>query len=467
MTSASESLAAFGAELEYTSIPGEVVERVQLHLLDVVGVALASASMDFGREIVAACRSLGGEGGCAVIGARIRAPAAWAALANGALAHGLDYDDTHQESVVHVSAGIAPAALAAAEEAAASGAEFLAAFVAGLEVSIRIGLAARGGLHDRGFHPTGICNAFGAALLSARLAGLEARGIADAVGIAGSQAAGLLEFLSDGCDVKRIHAGWAAHAGIVAARLAQHGFSGPREVLEGRLGFYRSHLGENGWHLEPVTRDLGRRWHCAEIALKPYPCCHYNHAFADAALRLRHEHRIDPAEIERVECLVAAREIPIVCEPSAAKRAPQTEYGAKFSLPYAVACILVRGRLDLDDFTAPALADAEVLALAKRIDHSVDPTAEFPLRFGGAVQIHMRDGRVLEAREPVNRGSAERPLTRAEVEDKFRRSAGRSLSPRAADAIIGAIDALPRAASLDVLAAAVSLASPAAARERA
>lgn len=462
MTSASEILARFAAGLEFGSIPEPVVERVLLHLLDTLGVALAGSTMEFGRRGVDAARALGGDGTATVIGGARRLPPVWAAFANGVLAHGLDFDDTHQGSVVHVSAGIVPAAVAAAEGTGASRERFLVALVVGIETSVRIGLAGRGAFHARGFHPTGLCNTFGAAAAAARLHDLDEHLGAAALGIAGSQAAGLLEFLTDGSDVKRIHAGWAAHAGLTAARLAAAGFSGPREVLEGRLGFYRGHLGDADWDVDAVTADLGRRWHAAEVGLKPYPCCHYNHAFADAALRLRREHGVGADEVERAVCLIAAEEAPVVCEPLAAKRAPSTEYGAKFSLPYTVASILVRGRLDVDDFTAVALADGAVMDVARRVEHEVDPEAGYPQRFGGALRLHLRDGRVLEAREPVNRGSAERPLTAAEVEEKFRRNAGRALSDAGVERVLRAV----RGESIEELAAALAGAAPPRARKR-
>jgi len=442
--SLSERLATFAAAVDFSALPAAVIDTLKLHLLDTLGVALAAAPRDFGIAALATLRAFGGPPTCTVIGAEDKLPAPWAALANGTLAHGLDFDDTHQESVVHVSAGIVPAALAAAEEAGADGRMLLASLAVGQEASIRIGLAARGGFHDRGFHPTGICNAFGAALAAGKLRGLAAEQLADALGIAGSQAAGSLEFLTDGTWVKRIHGGWAAHAGLVAAALASSGFTGPRGVLDGRFGLYQSHLGAAAWDAIAVTDGLGERWELLQTGLKPYPCCHYNHAFIDCAAAIRARHDLDPATISHITCLIAAREIPIVCEPTATKQRPQTDYDAKFSLPYTVACMLARGQVDIDDFTPAAISDFAVLDLAARTTYEIDPDAEFPLRFGGRLRVHLRDGRVLEHHEPVNRGSAERPLTEPEVIEKFRRNASRALSPRRVAAIVDAVATLER-----------------------
>jgi 2-methylcitrate dehydratase PrpD len=284
---ASEILAEFAAGLRPEHISAPVAAAAKRHLLDVLGVALASSPMPFARMALQTAAALGGQGDGSVIGFADRLPPVWSALVNGALAHGIDFDDTHEESVVHVSCSVAPAALAAAEMSGASGARFLTALVLGMETAVRLGLAAPGRFHDRGFHPTGVCGAFATTLVAGTLAGLPAAALADALGLSGSMASGLMEFLTDGTWSKRIHSGWAAHSGLVAARLASTGFRGPRAVLDGRFGFYRSHLGDEGWNAERVTADLGRRWHMMEIAIKPYPACHMTHAFIDCAASLR------------------------------------------------------------------------------------------------------------------------------------------------------------------------------------
>lgn len=442
---ASETLAGFAARLDFAALPTAVVESVKLHVLDTVGVALAAARQDFTHAAIAGVTEwCGGEGQCGVIGRPERLPAPWAALVNGTLAHGLDFDNTHQESVVHVSAGVVPAALAVGEQCRADGRSVIAAIAAGEETSIRIGLAAHGAFHDRGFHPTGICNTFGAATAAGKLAGLSADAYTHALGVCGSQAAGLFAFLTDGTWVKRLHGGWAAHGGIVAAALARHGFTGPRAVLDGRFGLYHTHLGDSGWDLAAVTAQLGERWELVRTALKPYPCCHYNHAFIDALAALQKGHSWAAAEVEHVACVLSDRQVPIVCEPLATKRNPQTDYDAKFSLPYAVACQIVRGHVDVDDYSDAAIRDPAILDLAARVSYESDPAADFPRRFGGRVRVRLRDGRVLAHAEPINRGSAERPLTADEVIDKFRRSAAGVLPSAKIDAVQAAIASLER-----------------------
>lgn len=453
--SASETLARFAAALEFERLPAAVVAKVKLHLLDVLGVALAGASMEFGTAAWRVAAAMGGPPACTAIGFRERLPAVWAVLLNGTLAHGLDYDDTHTESVVHVSTSVIPAALAAAEDARVDGQRFLAAIAAGLEVNIRIGLVARGGFHDRGFHPTGICGTYASALVAGKLGGLTPSQLADALGLAGSQAAGSLEFLTDGAWAKRIHGGWAAHAGLVAARFAAAGFSGPRGTFDGRFGLYRTHLGDGEWDLAALTDSLGSRWELLNIALKPYPCCHFNHAFIDAAAILRQASSVTVDTIDEIACFISPRAMPVVCEPVATKREPQNDYDAKFSLPYAVASMLVRGHVDVDDFSDAAIRDPRVLALARRVVHRDDPQSGFPRSFGGRLRIRLRSGKIVEHHEPINRGSAERPLSDNEVHDKFRRNAARVLPVEQIEAVIGAVGTIEGAPDLATLSAAL------------
>jgi 2-methylcitrate dehydratase PrpD len=444
----SEALGAFAARIRGADLPAPVLTKTKVHLLDTVGVALASSSMPFARVTFDAITANAGDGGCTVMGYARKLPAAWAALVNGTFSHGIDYDDTHLESVVHVSCSTAPTCVALAEERHVSGRDFLTALVLGLETAVRLGLAAPVAFHERGFHPTGVCGTFACGIAAGKLLQLNAVQLADALGLCASMAAGSMEFLTDGSWSKRLHAGWAAHGGIVSAQLAAAGFRGPRASLDGRFGLYRSHLGDRGWNLELITRDLGRRWEMLDIAVKPYPCCHFTHAFIDAVAALQQAHGIRADDIARIECLAAAPVMPIVCEPVATKHVPQTDYDAKFSIPYAVASQLVRGDVDLDAFTDAAIREPAVLQLAARVECRAHPEPDFPRVFPGHVRITLRDGRVLEQREPVNRGSAERPLTTEAVRTKFFRNATRAIPPAQADALAAAIERLEDAETI-------------------
>ncbi len=433
-------LAGFAARLRFEDIPPEVVTSVRLRALDVLGIALAASTTELAPSLYGALEGWGARGGCSVVGTTLEAPAPLAALINGALAHGLDFDDTHALSITHASAVVLPAVLALGEATRAGGRAVITAAVAGLEAITRLGMAAPGAFHARGWHATAACGAFAATLAAGKLDGLDAGRLVAGLGIAGSFASGVLEFLADGSWVKRVHPGWAAHSGLVAAGLARGGFSGPATILEGRFGFYRTFLGADP---DPAPfRTLGKEWETLRIGFKPYPCCHYNHAYLDCALALRRAHAIEPPAIEAVECRVPAGEIPIVCEPREAKLRPRTPYEAQFSLPYSVAAALLDGRVTLDTYAPARLADGALLELTARVGHALDPDSRFPDGFPGWVRVTLRDGRVVEAREPDGRGGARRPLEPQAVVGKFRDNAARALGEAAVQRIEDAVLAL-------------------------
>jgi 2-methylcitrate dehydratase PrpD len=419
-------LAEFAASLDFAALPPAVVASVRLRTLDVLGIALAASTGETAPSILGALEGWGAAGDCTVVGAKRTSAAPLAILANGALAHSLDFDDTHATSITHASAVVVPVALALGEAAGLDGRRLVTAMVAGYESITRLGMAVPGAFHARGWHATGVCGPFAAALVAGRIEGLDADRLTAALGIAGSFASGLLEYLEDGSWVKRVHAGWAGHAGAVAAALARGGFTGPATILEGRFGLYRTLLGAEP---DPAPfATLGREWETPAIGFKPYPCCHYNHAYLDCVLDLRRAHALVGEDVEAIECRVPAGQVPIVCEPRAAKLRPRTAYDAQFSLPYSVAAALLDGRVGLDTYASARLADPRRLALAERVTHVVDPDSPFPRGgFPGWVRVRLRDGRMLEARVPDGRGSLARPLPPEAIVEKFRDNASRAL----------------------------------------
>jgi 2-methylcitrate dehydratase PrpD len=444
-----ETLGEFSVSLRFEALPAAVVRAAKRHVLDTLGVALGAAGAGAAAPVVEAVRAWGGAREAVVWGHDFAAPAAHAALACGALAHALDFDDTHLESVVHPSAAVVPAALAVAEEAGADGRSFLVACVAGYEVATRVGAAAPGRFHARGFHTTGLAGPFGAATAASVLWGLTAAQTANALGIAGSVASGLFAFLADGSETKRLHAGWAAHGGVVAADLARRGFTGPTTIFEGPHGLFDAFLHGEAPDLARCVRGLGEQWETVRIAIKPYPACHFVHACMDAARRLG----VRAGDVAEVRCFVPPAVTGIVCEPAAAKARPLTTYAAQFSLPFAVASAMVGGREGLDLFGAEALADRRVLALAERVRSVPDPTLPFPGAYPGRVRVVLRDGRVREAEEPINRGHPDRPLSDDEVEEKFARNARRRLDPGSVAKVAWVVRRLEQAGSMEELAA--------------
>jgi 2-methylcitrate dehydratase PrpD len=418
-----ERLAEFAASLSFEALPAEVVASVRMRTLDVLGIALASSRGDWAPSVLDLAAGDGGE--CTVIGTARTAGPPLAILVNGTLAHGLDFDDTHAGSITHASAVVLPTVLALAEARDLDGRAAVTAAVAGYEAITRIGMAASGAFHARGWHATAVCGAFAAALAAGRLDGLDPRRLTAALGLAGSFASGVMEHLEDGSWVKRLHPGWAGHSGALAAALARGGAPGPATILEGRFGLYRTFLG-----MEPDPRPfgtLGREWEILRVGYKPYPCCHLNHAYLDCALELLQAPGVSAETIDAIECRVPAGEVPIVCEPAEVKRRPRTSYDAQFSLPFSVAAAFVDGKIGLDTYAAARLSDPRVLALAARVSHVVDPDSPFPAAFPGWVRVRLADGRMLEARAPHGRGGLERPLPADALVEKFRDNAGRAL----------------------------------------
>ncbi|MDT7951588.1 MAG: MmgE/PrpD family protein [Acetobacteraceae bacterium] len=419
----SATLAEFAAGLTLADIPVPVRDRAKLLILDALGCAIASNAYPFSHAAVAGAVALGGTGACSVIGRPERLPLRDAALVNGVLMHGLDFDDTHLGSIIHATAACLPAALSLGEKLGADGGALLAAYAAGMETAIRIGAAAKGGFHHTGFHATGIVAHFSSAIVAAKLLGLSPGQIAAAQGIAASTASGVQVFLEDGAWTKRLHPGWAAVAGITAAHLAAASFKAPARPYEGRFGLFDTHLQHPAAPIDVPAelRTLGTVWELAETAIKPYPVCHFIHGAAEAAITLHAG--FDPDSVARIEILLPHDTLPIVAEPAAQKQRPANEYEAKFSAPFVVATCLLQGSFGLADLLPPALARPDVLALAAQTACLADPASQFPHAFSGGVRLHLRDGTERFQHVAVNSGAGARALDENAVVAKFAASA--------------------------------------------
>jgi 2-methylcitrate dehydratase PrpD len=451
-SSAARRLARFALGLQLADVPAPVVARATDLVLDILGSCLASSTMDFGRAVSDTAGRLGGAPEATVIGGGRRTGAANAVLANATLAHGLDFDDTREDAIVHTGCVAVPTALAVAEAVGATGRAALEAVIVGVEVMCRIGLAVPGAFHARHFHPTALSGSFAAAAVSARLHGVGEDALVHAFGICGSQASGIIEYLSDGTWTKRLHPGWAAHAGVVASLLAADGFSGPESVLEGDHGFYQAFAGgADGARLEDLLESLGRTWELMELTFKPYPCGSIAQPYMDCARRLRTEHDLSPDDIKEVRCRTAPGPVPRLWEPLADKHRPPNGYAAKFSLPYLLAVMLVRGEVGLAAFTDEAARDPAVLGLASRVGYELDPTIDYPRQFVGDVTVRLADGRTLEARQDRPRGGPDLPLSSDEIQAKFRGNARLRLLAETPDRIAAAVAGLPAGGRLSEL----------------
>ena len=437
----SEHLGAFAADLRLADIPQAVRTRAVHLMLDAVGCALAAREEDFAKRISASIARLAGNGPRGVVGLDLRLPLRDAAVVNGMLMHGLDYDDTHAVGVSHLTVSTLPAALACGAERGVSGADLLVAYIGGVEAGARLASVVKGAFHQIGFHPTGLIGAFACAIVAGRLNGLDARQLAGAQGIALSFASGNLQFIEDGSWTKRIHPGWAAASGITAAALAADDIPAPREAYEGRFGLYRSHLPPAEFaasDLSVANADLGKVWELDNVAIKPFPACHFVHGCADAAIAI-HREGIDIARIRSVRALIPEGVVKSVAEPVAAKRRPASDYDAKFSIPYAVASGLARGKLGLAELVPAAFTEPRIEALMDKVDYEADPASTFPKHYTGEVVVTLDDGSVRSHRIAVNRGNPEQPLTNAEIEEKYFDNAGLRYSRAQAAAVREAI----------------------------
>lgn len=442
------------AALRFADIPPEVVDIVETHLLDQLGVGLLAATLPRNRPLAALVSGLGTSGRATALGFATPAPAGAAALRNGALMHSLEYDGTHTASVAHAGSVAAPVALAVAEEAGASGADVLRAFVLGWEMFVRMGLAAPGAFGRRGFQFTAVGGPFAAALTAGLVMGLDSERITNALGIAGSQAGGVMEFVRDGATVKALHAGWPAHAGIVAARLAEAGMTGPASILEGAHGFYRAYIddAEAPERLRRHLHTLGKHWHLSEAALKMHATCHYIQPFLEC-LEMLLGKGLDAREVASIHCEVPPGEESLICEPWAEKLAPVSAYQAKFSLPYALGALLTDGAVSVDTFEGPARP--EVCAAGQCVTWSPMADGDFPNRYGARLTVTTHARQKLIAQVDDVRGTAGRPLAEGEALGKFLACARRALTGDAPEQVVMAVRGLRHARDVTALSAAL------------
>jgi len=408
-TPVADALVDFVLGLELGSLPDTVIEAAGLALTDWLGAALRGSTEPLADALDAVLVAAGGHPQATVLGRGRRTSALLAALANGAHGHALDFDDTHLASIVHGSAPVAPAVLALAEWRRRPGSEALAAFVAGFEVETRIGRVIGPRLADRGWHVTALLGHFGAAAAAGKLLGLTAQELGRALGIAGTQAAGLEQSLGTMC--KPLHPGKAAMNGILAALLAREGFTGPTGILDERSGLAGTFVGITD--LTPALEDLGKRFELLDNSTKLYAACHLLHATIDAGRAIRERSAPPPEAIATVECHVHPLAVKVAAIPE-----PRTGLEAKFSAAYCAALALTRGEASESEFMAP---DPDLVGLAGRIRPVADPALGIP---EARMRVRLHDGRVLDEVVRAARGTPGRPVSRHEVEEKFLRLAG-------------------------------------------
>jgi 2-methylcitrate dehydratase PrpD len=409
-----ETLAQKISALDAARLPPAVRRKCEDLLIDVVGLAVTARNEEYVKSALAACDD---DGPCTAIGHTRTLSAAAAALVNGTAIHGEDFDDTFEGGPIHAGAVIVPAVLAACERHGRDGAAALLGIAVGVECMCRLSLVAPTLTHKAGFHPTAVFGAMGAAAGVGAALDLSPRQLVDALGNAGSLASGIIEYLAEGAWTKRLHAGWAAQAGIRAALLGRAGFSGPRTVFEGSHGFFHAFAHTSAGDFAAIAGDFGTRWVMETLAFKAYPCGTMTHPYIDCARRLAK--RVRAEDVAEIVCAVGEGTVHRLWEPLAAKQRPANGYAGKFSTPYCIAASFVRGNVALSDFSDDAVRDPAVLALAAKVHYRIDPHNPYPRNFTGHIRATLRDGTVVEERQPFMRGGAQAPLTRADLEEKF------------------------------------------------
>lgn len=463
-----QQLAALAARPP-ADLPDAVRSSAQQRVLDILGICVRAATLDTSAAATRFAVAQGGRPDASAIGVTTRLPAPAAAFVNGVLAHSLDYDDTHLPSILHPSASVVPATLAAAQAAGTDGATTIAAAAVGIEIAVRLGMAgydreaAASVYFDRGQHATSMCGAIGSAAAAAAVTKLDEDRIAHAMAIAASMASGIIEANRTGGTVKRLHCGWAAQAGVTAAGLAAEGITGPPTVFEGRFGMLQAFLGD---HADPdaVTDGLGERWEVPGIFFKPYPANHFTHAGIDAALALAAQ-GLRPDDVESATLAVAPATVRTIGEPLATKQAPETGYQAQFSGPYTVTAALFGGSglgLGLADFTDELACDPARRAVMARVDvvGSDRCGAIYPHQFPAELTVTTTDGARLQHSVLVNRGGPDNPLTDDELARKFDDNVAGLLDPTAATEVRRRALSLQTEPDVDVLMATVADTAP-------
>ncbi len=451
------ALGDFAATLDYESLSPEVVDWAKYLCLDFAGVTLNGSTTGSARAVVDALRRLGRSGPSAIVGTPHRVLSEYASMANGVAFHSIEMDDVNNEASLHPGVAAFPTALAMADLARVSGKDFITAVVAGYDVIVRLGRALQPAEHyGRGFHPTGTCGAFGAAAVAGRLLGLQGNDFIHALGIAGSQTAGSMEYLAQGAWTKRLHPGWASHSGSWAALLARSGYTGPTTIIEGRDGFLQAYSGNPDPSL--VLQDLGEEYLITRTGIKPHACCRYKQGPIDCLIELRNTHGLKADDVEEVTVGVLSGGFKLVASPEEAKANPQTIVDMQFSMPFGAAVALAYGRASLEEYAEGMPERPEIRRLLPRVKCVTDPEldAHFPREFRAWAEVATADGRRLRSDIRYPKGDPENALSWAEMKDKFTLLTAPVISPQRQQEIIAAIESLERMEDVRELAALLS-----------
>ena len=414
--SVAETFSDWVHNLNINDVPEEVVKKLQLIVMDSFGLMISAKNEPYIKSLINALQDYGD---CTLVGHNKKVNPFNASIINGTAIHGEDFDDTFEGTPVHVGSVMVPAMLSSAQAKNLDGENFLKGLVVGSELICRLALVAPTAVHRQGFHPTAIFGAFGASIGVSSLLGNSIDEMSSGLGIVGSMASGIIEYLAEGTSTKRLHPGWAAGCGWQSANFAKSGFLGPRTVFEGQHGVFNSFAKKN---IQPdfshIISDLGKRWESKNLALKPYACGTMAQPFIDCAIKLKGKIG-DVENIDKIIASVGEGTVHRLWEPLEEKQNPSSPYGAKFSVPYCISIGLINGSAGLNEFTDKCLKNLEVIKLASKVNYEINPNDEYPRNYTGKIKIIMKDGTIYSSSQECLRGGKRDPLSINEVREKF------------------------------------------------
>lgn len=425
------TLARHIVDLGYDQLPQAAVDATKKDILDILGTMVAGSNAPGVIELAQLVDEWGGKPESTVVAFDRKVPSPFAALVNAAMGHALDFDDGHDEAVLHAATTVVPAAFAMAQRIGkVDGKAFVTAVAAGIDLACRMGLASKKTLKQSGWVYTAIYGFFASAAAAGKLLGLDNDKMTNALGIAYSQTAGNFQSIADAALTKRLQPGFAAKGGLLSALLAEKGVSGIRNSMEGKWGLYNLYQ-RGDYDLQALTSDLGSRFEVANIGFKAYPCCGYTHNPIEAALALVLENDIRPDDVRKINVFVGENAAQL-CTPRDRKCRPETVPDSQWSIPYTVATALVKRKVGISDFTPDAIRDPDVLRMAAKVNPKILPELTRRQVEPAIVEIITRDEKVYSQRVEQRKGSIDNPMTLKELVDKFRDclSNGRKAIPK-------------------------------------
>lgn len=431
--------------MKFQELPGDVIDAAKHLFLDYLGVAIRGSQTESAKCAQSMAKNFcSSVSDMTVIGTDVTTDFLNAALANGIAAHSIECDDVVNEASLHPAVTVMTTALSAAHSAGAcSGKDFIEAIAAGYEMVIRLGVAVDPAAHyAQGFHPTATCGTFGSAITAARILRLDKEQTANALGIAGSQAAGSMEYLTDGVQTKGFHAGWASKSGLTAALLAREGFTGPKTIVEGRFGFLKGYSGKP--RIEGLLSEWGAPYKIMKTSIKPYSCCRYKQGPIDCILQIMQDNQLSHVNVKRIRVGVLSAGFSLVADPIEKKRDPDTIVDAQFSMPFGAAVAVLFGNAGLDQYTSQNLQSESIQNLMARVDCYKDASldAMYPSKWPAEATLETKDGQTFTSRIEYPKGDPENPLSWQEIQEKFLNMVNALILPEQAKKIIERVENL-------------------------